>query len=329
MKLVKKLRALHFFPLSLIAFWNMFSLYATLLPNTECHIFLRELPEFLFPFVYLVWIVIGVYLMYLFLEDVTDHDTFWFTFLWNFILPIAEAVFSLLTVDHLYDFGSTWFAGLGEFLFAVFTIILSVLGGSIFLIGSAISRNRVRKSKEKTHFMIVLGDILNVITAFGLSILLVTLGMTYLYETIDELQRDRELRQKEQFETWVYDTYSEDELSDLEFESYGKVIEVQLLSDGYLEYDDCEYSPEEKEILAKAAENYNELIKSPIDYTQIEVINNFILFDPRAKTISLCYEITGNNSSTNYYEDYWCEVKYNDKLELQEIIFTEERPEDD
>lgn len=328
MILVKKLRDLHFFTLLLIAVWNMFSLYATLLPNIDCHIYFRELPKFIFLFVYLIWIIVGVYLMNRFLKDVTGKETFWLAFLWNFILPIAEAVFSLVVSDRFYDFGSIWFGGLAEFLFAIFTIFLSFIGGIIFLIGSAISRNRIKKNRERKHTFVILGDLLNVITALGIVILLVTLGMAFIFEKMTDIKYDREQRAKENFQAWVCDTYTEDQLIALKYDGFEYAGTVLLLSEGLIDSEDLDdtFTPDEKNILLNAMETYRTFAKTMDDSANVEFINSVVSFDHHNRTISAYYEVTGNTIETGNYCSFWCEIIFTDQLELKEIHYTDGIP---
>lgn len=328
MKLVKKLRDLHFFTLLLIAAWNMFSLYATLLPNIDCHIYFRELPPFIFLFVYLIWIIVGVYLMNRFLKDVTGKKTFWIAFLWNFILPIAEAVFSLVVSDRFYDFGSTWFGGLAEFLLAIFTIILAVIGGIIFLIGSAVSRNRIKKNRERKHTFVILSDFLNVITALGIVILLVTLGMAFLFEKMTDIKYDREQRAKENFQAWVCDTYSEDQLIALKYDGFEYASTVLLLSEGLITSKDLDdtFTADEKAILLNAVEPYRTFSKSMDDSANVELVNSVVSFDHHDRTISAYYEVTGKTIETGHYCSFWCEIIFTDQLELKEIHYTDGLP---
>lgn len=328
MKLVKKLRDFHFFTLILIAAWNVFSLYATLLPNINCHIYLRELPASIFLFIYLIWIIAGVYLMYRFLEDDTKKDAFWKAFLWNFLLPIAEAIFSLVVSDRFYDFAGIWFGGLAECLFAIFTIILAVIGGIIFLIGSFISRNRIRKEREKGRISILIGDVLNVLAALGLSLLLFTLGIAFLYEKMTDIKEEKELRAKENFQTWVYDTYTEDEVKDLQYDGFEYAAAVQLLSEGLLapEELDEEFTPKEKSILLNAVESYKTFAKPMGDSAKIELINSVLSFDHHDRTISGFYEVTGIGRNTGFSCSFWCEIIFTDQLELKDIQFTDAIP---
>lgn len=328
MKLVKKLRVLHFFTLTLIAAWNIFSLYATLLPNISCHIYLRELPEFIFLFFYLIWMIVGVYLMHRFLEDVTRKDTFWRTLLWNFILPIAEAIFSLACSDLFYDFSGIWFGGLAEFLLAIFTIILAVIGGITFLIGSAISRNRIRKEREKGRVSILIGDVLNVLAALGLLLLFLTFGIAFLHEKISEIKEEKDLRAKENFQIWVYDTYTEDKVKDLQYDGFEYAAAVQLLSEGLLAPEELEeeFTPEEKAILLNAVESYKTFAKPMGDSAKVELINSILSFDHHNRTISGFYEVTGKTRKTGFSCSFWCEIRFTDQLELKEIQFTEELP---
>lgn len=328
MKLVKKLRDLHFFTLSLIAAWNLFSLYATLLPNIECHIYFRELPQFIFLFVYLIWMITGVYLMYRFLKDVTGKETFWLAFLWNFILPIAEAVFSLVVSDRFYNFGSTWFGGLAEFLFAIFTILLSVIGGIIFLIGSAISRNRIRKKRERKRASVIIGDVLNVTTALALVILLFTLGIVFLFEKMEDIKYDREQRAKENFQAWVCDTYTEDQLISLKYDGFEYACTVLLLSEGMVDSEDLDdtFTPDEKNILLNAVETYRTFAKTMDNSANVELVNSVVSFDHHDRTISAYYEVTGKTIETGHYCSFWCEIIFTDQLELKEIHYTDGLP---
>lgn len=168
MKLIYKLREFHFFSLSLIALWNLFFLFGTILVDWDKNIYLQNLPKSLFFFIGLIWMIIGVSLMFYYLKNITNKKTFLFAFLWNFILPIALAIATFCVPTDFYDYSGEFLGGLGAFITGLAVIILSTLGGGIFLILTVIKRKRIQKQKPKQAFWVVLGDILSVIALIAL-----------------------------------------------------------------------------------------------------------------------------------------------------------------
>lgn len=355
------LRKMYLFPMGILVLWNVLVIESTLLAAPYNHMYLSQIPvEVLKGFV-ILYAAAGGWFSYRALRREAGKTDRWMGFLWNFGLSILDALFLLATKDLFYSFGGFMpgLEALGVYLNAVFTIILSVVGAVIWLAvmkivrkkrkaeygteaeKSSIAENRtdaeaaaeVKNGAEadkdaaaekgkKVCFRF--RDFLNVLAFLGIILLVLYQVLDLFLPAAQKYMEAKELERAEKYRQYVVEKNTEEGMEDVMYESFQILFAAQILSEE--ENDSFLSEWADRKEVSLALERYLEVTDRLEVREYIGMINSFYYCDYRTKTVTCCYELDTIDRERNCYVDIYCQVIYNDDLEFQDVLFTEQKP---
>lgn len=328
-KIIGLIHKLHFFAVLVVGFWGWLAIDSTLLLSPYYNKILRQAPLGLLAVAEAVWVIGGIIITWRYLTAPEKKGRFALALSYNHILPTVFGIYRAATFNALYEGYSGFMPGLealGDYVSAVFVIIIAVVTGVIFLICRLVARKKKAAGKAPFKAIRVIGKVLNLAAAAAVLLVILYYVIFFATDRAKDALENRDVRLAEEYRDKLLGTENpEDKEEDYRYKGMMAAVYTEMVAaQGSNEDLGDDLTDAEKEVISRGAAQWKDLNQHLELARGVEGINIGTHYDYKNHHVICTYPIDFIDRDLSEYVYYYCVVTLSEEAEILSVDYVEE-----
>lgn len=328
-KIIGLIHKLHFFAVLVVGFWGWLAIDSTLLLSPYYNKILRQAPLGLLAVAEAAWVIGGIIITWRYLTAPEKKGRFALALTYNHILPTVFGIYRAATFNALYEGYSGFMPGLealGDYVSAVFVIIIAVVTGVIFLICRLVAKKRKAAGKAPFKAIQVIGKVLNLAAAAAVLLVILYYVNFFATDRAKDALENRDVRLAEEYRDKLLGTENpEDKEEDYRYKGMMAAVYTEMLAvQGSNEDLGDDLTDAEKEAISRGAAQWKDLNQHLELARGVEGINIGTHYDYKNHHVICTYPIDFIDRDLSEYVYYYCVVTLSEEAEILSVDYVEE-----